>query len=446
MSVQTQKNVMNVMVGKEIAAGGSAIAVSSLQITDPTASSTYLEDGSIVALGMGASGEVILPASSTNTIANYPSIRLVQRVGNLLNFSPTIVGTDVTAFRGKDGSAGAEQVTTVGYNGSTGSIDNSGTDFILTYVGLWDDMMWSKQQYRKAYDYYSTAATQQSIAKQLSFDINQDMFKQTLAGTGAQIKCEVLCDGTAADPSGSATTAAVVNGSDIVTLDAADSSVQAIGAIIRLGTAGGGRGVGVPVYIVVGIPSTDSTLSSTQFRIHTYFQGTSNAALAIATASQAGGVVATATNYGLKFTGLPLTWTKDFFKYKRVSFRIELKGFGTTAVATPTQAALGFGDYRHVAEMESFAAGNEGALNRTIVPLPTGRQVTPTDGSIPLYDAIVIEWADRSKKSPISGVVPMQEQLFIFTPDSTDGAKNSTRLLDQLNEWMVSAGMSSQSV
>lgn len=443
MSVQTQKNVMNVMVGKEFAS--SAIAVSSLQITDPTATSTYLEDGAIVALGMGASGEVILPASSTNTISVYPSIRLVQRVGNLLNFSPTIVGTDVTAFRGKGGLAGAEQVTTVGYNGSTGSIDNSGTDFILTYVGLWDDMMWSKQQYRKAYDYYSTAATQQSIAKQLSFDINQDMFKQTLAGTGAQIKCEVLCDGSAASPS-IAATAAVVNGSDIVTLNAVDAGVQAIGTILRIGntnTSATGRGVTIPVYIVVGIPSTDSTLSATQLRIHTYFQGTSDATLDLTADA---GVVATATNYGLKFTGLPLTWTKDFFKYKRVSFRIELKGFGTTAVATPTQAALGFGDYRHVAEMESFAAGNEGALNRTIVPLPAGRQVTPTDGSIPLYDAIVIEWADRSKKSPISGVVPMQEQLFVFTPDSTNGARNSTRLLDQLNEWMVSAGMSSQSV
>lgn len=444
MSVQTQKNVMNVMVGKEF--DNAAIAVASLQITDPTANSTYIEDGAIVALGLGSAGEVILPASSTNTIANYPSIRLVQRVGSLLNFSPRIQGVDVTKFTGVDGVAGNEQVTTVGYNGSTGAIDNSGTDFILTYVGLWDDMMWSKQQYRKAYDYYSTAATQQSIVKQLSFDINNDGFKQTMAGTGPQIKCEVLCDGTAADPSGSATTAAVVNGSDIVTLDAADSSVQAIGTIVRLGTAGGGRGTSVPVYIVVGIPSTDGTLSATQFRIHTYFQGTSDTALAIATALQAGGVVATATNYGLKFTGLPLTWVKDFWKYKRVQFRIEVKGFGTTTVSTPTTVSIGKGDYRTVAEMESFAAGNEGALNRTIVPLPTGRQVTPTNGSIPLYDAIMIEWADKSKKSPIVGTVPMQEQLFVYTPDSTNGARNSTRLLDQLNEWMVSAGQVAQSV
>lgn len=443
MSVQTQKNVMNVMVGKEFAS--SAIAVASLQITDPTVTATYIEDGGVVALGLGSAGEVILPASSTNTIANYPSIRLVQRIGTLLNFSPRIQGVDVTKFTGVDGVAGAEQVSIVGYNGTTGAIDNSGTDFVLTYVGLWDDMMWSKQQYRKAYDYYSTAATQQSIAKQLSFDINNDGYHMTLAGTGPQVKCEVLCDGTAASPA-TAATAAVVSGSDVITLNAADAGVQAIGTILRIGntnTSATGRGVDVPVYFVIGIPSTDSTLSAAQLRVHTYFQGTSDATLDLTTDA---GVVATATNYGLKFTGLPLTWVKDFFKYKRVQFRIEIKGFGTTTVTTPTTMSQGKGDYRHVAEMESFAAGNEGALNRTIVPLPAGRQVTPTDGSIPLYDAIMIEWADRTKKSPISGSVPMQAQLFVYTPDSTNGARNSTRLLDQLNEWMVSAGQVAQSV
>jgi len=151
MSVQTQKNVMNVMVGEEF--DSAAIAVATLQITDPTVTATYIEDGGVVALGLGAAGEVILPASATNTIANFPSIRLVQRIGNLLNFSPRIQGVDVLHFDGVDGVAGAEQVSIVGYNGTTGAIDNSGTDFVLTYVGLWDDMMWSKQQYRKAYDY-----------------------------------------------------------------------------------------------------------------------------------------------------------------------------------------------------------------------------------------------------------------------------------------------------
>ena len=81
MSVQTQKNVMNVMVGEEF--DSAAIAVASLQITDPTVTATYIEDGGVVALGLGAAGEVILPASATNTIANFPSIRLVQRIGNL---------------------------------------------------------------------------------------------------------------------------------------------------------------------------------------------------------------------------------------------------------------------------------------------------------------------------------------------------------------------------
>lgn len=431
MSELTQKNVMDVLVGTNIA--GTAIA----SITNDLAN---LAVGQVIAVGLGTAGEVVLPVGGTPT--NYPSIRLVRRFdSSTLVYSPRIFAKDVVSYTGIDGTAGTtEQVTVVGYNGTTGSIDTSGVDYTLTYVGDWDDMFWSEQKYRKAYNLYTTAPTQQFLAKGFTFLVNDDMFKMTLAGTGAQIKAEMLCDGTAASP-GTAATAAVVNGSDIVTLNAADAGIQTIGTILRLGTAAGGRGTSVPVYVVIATPTTDSTLTSAQVRVHTYFQGTTDAALDLTADA---GVVATATNYGMKFTGLPLTWKKDFFKFKKVRFHFDLKGFGATTVSTPTLASKGQGDYREVAEMESFAQGSEGALNRTVVPLPTGTAATVTDGSVAAYDCVAIQSADTSRaKSPITATAGMLIETRVFIPD---GAANMTKLLTQLNPWMAAVGFPNVSV
>ena len=114
-----------------------------------------------------------------------------------------------------------------------------------------------------------------------------------------------MCSGSAAfTASGSATTLTVVNGSNIATLDAVDTGVQSVGAIIRVDGANAAITTSIPVYIVTATPSTDSSLSSTQVRFHTFYQGTSVAS----TLGTGSGIVATATNWGLKFTGLPLTW------------------------------------------------------------------------------------------------------------------------------------------
>lgn len=427
MSTGTQRNVMGVAVGTNIA--GTAIASVGNDLSG-------LADGQIVALGMGAAGEVVLPVGGT--FANYPSIRLVERNGSQFNYSARIFGSNVITWKGIDGVAGtAEQVTTVGYNGSTGSLDATGTNYILEYIPDWNDQQWSQQKRADIWDYYSSSATQKTIAQSFTARINYKGFQNTLNGTGPEISAVMLSDGAAASPA-TAVTASVVSGSDIVTLNAADAGIQVIGTVLRLGntnTSATGRGTTVAVYVVVATPSTDSTLTAAQVKIHTYFQGTTDATLDLTTDA---GVVATNTNCGIKLTGLPLTWglpPYSDFVFKKVYFHLALQGFGTSTLTEGTRASKGQGDYRAVAELEYFAMGNEGALNRTVIPLPTGRHQTVTDGSIPDYDTLYIESADTQGSSPITAAVPMRIQNYVFIPD---GAAQMTKLLSQLNPWMIS--------
>ncbi len=446
MAVQSQKNTMDVLIGKDIAGTAIATLVTNAATQDIT---TYLPDGQVILVGLNSTTGIEEPVPTTITTttpagaALYPSVRFAVNNGGQVNYSERIFLRDVIAADGTDGTAATQQVTILGYNGTAGSIDATATNYILTFVGDWDWAMWEEQKYRYAFNYYSLNPTQQSIATSFSTQFNRQQFYQVLNGTGQSAKCEVLNSGAAADWT-SAGTVAVVNGSDIVTLSATSVDAQVVGAILRLGATGSGVGVTIPVYIVTAIPSTDSTLSSTQVRIHTYFQGTTAAALD-ATSGDAG-LVTAGTNWGLKFTGLPLTWgipPYSDFKYQVVSFHFDMVGFGTTTVSNPTLPNRGQGTYQEVAEYENFAMGNQGALNRTVIPLPLGRHATVVDGTITAYDTLQVEHLDKRSNSAIQAPAFMRQQVYVFIPDA---AANMTKLLTQVNPLFLSAGIISTSI
>lgn len=417
MSVGIQKNIMSVLVGKD-----SATAIASVQITDPTNSGTYIADGQIIMLG---ANDAVVQAGET--VVNHPAVRFVQRSGSDLHFSARMRGVDFIKASSAVSVPTQYQVSTVGFNGTSGSIDTTGTDYFLTFVGNWDDIMWSKQKYRKVWDYTSTSPTQLSVASTFSKQMNLDGFYSNLNGVPPQFKVEMLSDATAAGVAVGNLTA--VNGSDIVTV----ADTLTVGQIIRIG---GLVSTSDPVYIIVATPATDSSLAAGTYRIHTFYQGTSGTKIATTNWDTLG----TGTNYGLVITGLPATWgipPYSDFKYKVVSFNIELKGFNSTTSGTPTPAKLGTGVSQLVAEYEYFAQGNEGALNRTIIPLPTGRHDT-VQGTA--YTTVALESADKQGVSPITAPAAMRVQTFMFTPEGGTG-NNLTALLSQLNPYLTSVGL-----
>ena len=356
---------------------------------------------------------------------------MLFRSNGVLNYGPKVKVSDVYFAATKTYVAPQEQIYYVGYNGSTGSLDVSqANEFMLTIAYDHDDMMWSEQKLRNTYDYYSTAPTQQGLAMSMASQINYKENLGSINGTGKMVIADMLAQGTATALDSSATLA-VTNGSTTITASAAQTTNWAVGTVIRIGT--GSTATTDPVYVITSVAST------TVATINMPYQGATNSAIATGNIRTLSAI----TNYGIRVTGQALTWSKDFFKFLKVKFHFDLKGFGSTVYDKPgslTQTATaplsaesskGIGSSYEVAEMESFAAGFEGALNRMVVPLPAGR--TYADTTTPkTYDVIVFESADNSigSTNPVVAQAPMRVQQFVCVPVS---AAIRTKLASQLN-------------
>lgn len=411
MSVFGTKNLMNVFVAKDVA--GTAITGS--PVTSIVDILTDLADGQVVAVGTPKAGgpEVVIPASPT--AGDFTSFRLVEKQNGVLNYGPKVKVSDVYFAKTKTYVAPTEQAYFIGYNGTSGSLDVSqATEFILTIAYDHDDMMWSEQKLRNAYDYYSAAPTQAGLAFSMASQINYKENLGALNGTGRMVRAEVTSNGTAGTTTAGFT---VVQDSATIT-KTTHGLTPAAGDLIKVGSF---------YYTVVSYTANTIVLNMP-------YQGTSGSVSVI--------TGQTPSAYGIKVSGQPLTWVKDFFKFMKVKFHFDLKGFGASQYDRPgsliagSESSKGVGSSYEVAEMESFAAGFEGALNRMVVPLPAGR--TYADTTTPkTYDVIVIESADNSigSTNPVVAQAPMRVQQFVCVPVS---AGVRTKLASQLDNLLGS--------
>ena len=421
MSVFTQGNVMSVFVGKDTA----ATALASLT-TDLSASMT---DSQIVAVGRPVSGtkeQVIAAGSAAGT---YDYFRLAYKVNGNVVYGPKVDLKNIINISASSTTAVApqEQIYVLGYIGSgSNSLDVSqGNEFMITIAYDHDDILWSEQKLRNTYDYYSQAPTQKGLAMSMTAQINYKEQLGLINGTGAMVRAEMLADGTGTGVSG--TNVAVTQGSNYITFAAVNTF--AVGDLVRIG----GTANTNPVYVISAVGDALGANTSTVYQIHSPYQGATSSAVSAAT-------VGATTNYGIKLTGQALTWQKDFFKFNKVKFHLDLKGFGSTTLTKTQESKKGIGYYQEVAEYESFAAGNEGILNRMVVPLPVGRQYADTTGTLTFtsYTTTSISSTDysfTSSSSLITGNNAMRIQQFIFWPGSgsTNGASNRGILASQLN-------------
>lgn len=441
MSVLSVQNLQETFVGKNIA------RTANVQITDPNASA-YIADGEVVVLN---STGAPMTTSTTNTYAASPWIQIVQRNGDNLVFSGKISGDKVTAYRGKAGATGQEQIYHIGYNGTSGSLDiTSGLDFQLTVIENQDDMMWSEQKKKNVvYVPNNLVTSQLDLAKAI---VKNQMKKYTTDGSA--ITAVMLNSGAGSIFTG-ATTIAVTHGSNVIVPNVAiTNSGFGAGSIARIGVTGSGVGTTIPVYTVLGAHPTIADA----WILDQPYAGPSNSALAVANA----GVVTAGTSWGVRFTGKALPYRRDFFKFKRVGFTLQMSGFGATVLSKTQDSAYGSGDGRLVLEEESFSKGFEGALNRMTVPLPLANETFTADASTAstlnttygdafvnatlYYDCITIEHYGQDFATVV-GTPRMPQLIKIFMYDTAAGGAgaaqgktdNTTKAVQPaLNTWMAS--------
>lgn len=421
MSVGTVKNSLQVMIGKSISATGASV-----QLTSPTAAN-YIAQNEIVVLN--SRGTYLTPGS---TVADSEFIRLAFRTGNEIVLSNKVFGKKVFKFSGVDGSQGQEQVYTIGYTGSgTGQIDTTvSNDFYLHVTYTFDTQNWSQQQNRRTYFSTFDSPTARKVALDIAGQVNID--------PGTQVKAEVLNSSTTT--SSITGTASLVKNSKYITMSSSSHGIAA-GDLVRLGCTGSGVGVLIPVYEVYAVNGTQVVLTSP-------YVGPSNSALTNSDMT----ILTAGTYFGIRLTAMPLTYRRDIFRFMRATFKVGMSGLGSTPLTKTQEVSMGNGDGRVVSELESFAFGYEGVLDRmseirlpvradavntatTAVQTTTGGDVTTADA---VYDCISIMFFNEATATATAPVRSSEEIRLYFV----DGASQETGVIAQLSPWMESVGLS----
>lgn len=397
----------NVLIGKDIASAAT-------QYTNPSGAG-YIKDGEILVIG--ANGALL---TAGDTISTSPSIQFVQRSGSNLIFSSIIDGTKVTKYSGANPVSAQQQVISVGYNGTTGSIDLSTASKLFKISYKHNQLVWSEQVFKRVYE--TSGSTQAKVASDISEQINF-MSLPALNGvysTGDYVSAVMLCNHAGAAITGTATTLTVTKGSNTAVMDNTHNLTS--GDYVRIG----GTGTTNPVYRVQSVNGNTITLGSP-------YQSDSDAipiaSVEIITAAQA-----STAAFGFALFGLPLTWSINPAannRYEIVSFDVHPgTGWGSTTITNMQDPILGSGLLPQVAEIEWFALGFEGLQSRYNIPLPTGRR----DAVDPEYYTIYLEY-DIPSVSAITGDVSAKQGLYIFV---SDGAAQLTTLRAITNPWMAS--------
>ena len=458
MSVLSVNNLQETFIGKSISRTTNA------QVTDPTNSTTYIADGEVVVIdgNLNVYNTGSMAYGPTLTSSTTPWIQVVQRNGDNLVWSNKIWGVRTTGYRGVGYTAGQEQVYHIGYDGvtATKTLDiTAGLDFQLTVIENQDDMMWSEQKKKNVTSVPNNLVTsQQTLASYITKNV---MKKYTT--DGLSVTAAMLNSGTAAVLTGAANIALkVVHGSNVIapyltTTGAASPITNAgfgVGSIIRIGVTGTAIGTSdkltCPVYTV---QAAHPNIANAWILDQPY-AGPSNAALAF---TDCGYIATAGAAWGVRFTGKTLPYRRDFFKFKRVSFTLQMSGFGATTITKSQDSKYGYGDGRLVLEEESFSKGFEGALNRMSIPLPLANETftasaatsvvldttnyhdgfdTPTTAS--RYNAITIEHYGQDAQTVVAN--PSMPQLIkVFMVVGADqGSGAVTDVQNALNDWMAS--------
>jgi len=333
-------------------------------------------------------------------------------------------------------SAGAEQKTYIGYNGTTGSITVTNSDIYHIHVERKDQSKtWSEHGlFKLAAAYESDAsATQTEIADALfvnmvnNFAVEKQKSGVTVTNVGRINSAAV----TAANGFKNTQTVAVVKGvaavtcTTDVTYEAAGGATLVVGDYLRIGSVGGGTALTSNVYKVTAISGVVVSLDAPVTEdsgTYTAVNGTSDIEVIPA-------ATAAAANWGLMLSSEPVKFVPGLFKYQNVTFDVTLSdAFGSTLITEDTAPAKGIGTYKEVAEME-WELRNNGRDAHHVADYPVSENLNATSGKT--YDMINVQFENKNARR-LNGYDYSFFSLVIATEDESSSTIH-TDLKDILN-------------
>tara|TARA_R110000751_G_scaffold237205_1_gene338281 strand:+ start:4731 stop:6035 length:1305 start_codon:yes stop_codon:yes gene_type:complete len=426
----TTTNAKHVLVAGNVARTASAS-------TDPN-SADYIANTELVIVS--SSGIVL----NTTTVLTQDTVRLCQRSQDEVFYSPMITAKNIASYKGSAFTTDLEQISYLGYNGVSGSIDAiASNDYLVRVIRQDTQAFLLNKEMLKFGAYRSLASTsEEAIAKGLTESLIANFARQT----EREIRFERVCnDAGAIIPTGTGT-AAVTAGSTLVTFsvavdNATGATLLLVGEYLRFGTA-----VTDPLYKIVSIDVPTETLT-----LDIPYQGVSNGAVANNTIERITAVLGAAADFGIKMTGLPLKFKRGVFAFTKVRFAITLADFGATTMTDSQAASEGNGTWQRSEELEWFASeGAHGKIERIGTPPPESKKdVVQGNG----YSTLYLSFSDKSA-SGIQGTPESKIETIILldkgvvtagTPAGFGGQVTGavTDIVDVLDAWVVAKGVGS---
>jgi len=409
--MRTERNIANILIAKN----GTKTLTASGNIDDYISG---MNTGEPVVLSAGG---VIVDATGTLPTEIKIATKLV---GGTLNYSDLIKISSIKSIQVNRYAAATTQLDYIGYNGTANSIEaiNNNIYTVRLYMKPTDTAAFMQQKIKRGVYKSDSSATQAEIAAGLTSSLiyNFSREPEKLKYGANRIKFERVASGTSTATSGGVLS--VTNGSKYVSIagtgaDAGmyntDGATIVAGDYIRFGHA---TTKTYPVYRVDEVVSGGGATTMV-VKLDIPYQGTTDLALAAASAGVIPAATALAGDFGIKLTGSVYAFDPPKFNYVNPRWETTLQDCGTTVVTNSTKATEGQGDYHSVSMMEQQFQGNEGNFYRAQVPSPTFRTETLSTAT---YAMIVIEFED-AMASTIGGYERSYKQLYIACEKAATG-------------------------
>lgn len=403
-----QSHVLNLLVHADVGAA-----------TPTTAASAYINDLTDLVDGELAvvnDQNMVLSAATvlTDDRVAQTGIRIVGRYGSRIVYSDFIKAENIISVRPIVSANFAEQVTHLGYNGTSGAIQiiNSNTYKLkvnFEQVGRTGQGM---NDFVSAFVESDSSATGGEVV----FEIEQLLRLAFNKQAERPIRMAVLNSAALVPNNEFDQDITVVQGSKFIVSAAGYTTVggvitAAVGDFIRLGSAtetDAAVALGSAVYKVVSISGSTMELD----RPVTGVSGTYTASADVELIQAA---TAEAANWGIRFTAIAPTHEVGKRPYSKIAFTLGLEDFGTTTVSYTTAMSLGHGEEEAIADLEWFTYGQSGFRYRADYMMPnyTSRVVAGTD-----YHQLAIAYASDSRTESIGGPGHNPKQLIIAAADT----------------------------
>jgi len=352
-------------------------------------------------------------------VQGVETIKIIKDRGVNLPLQQVVLKlSDVKTYNGVIGQASTEQVSYIGYNGSSGSISVINSNFYeIKLEHVPNAFAYGKRPANYKYGTYQSdaTATQAEIANGLQASLVQNFVPNRTIDW--RVLSEIISNATSAAITGAVANFGVTRYSKTVTLDGSVTNVVA-GDFIRLG----GTTTSTPVYKVASVNSPNTIV------LEVAYQGTSGS-IAVANVEVISAATAATAAFGIKITGIKQKYDVNRWRqYDKVRFNVFLINFGTTGSST-TAAYDGIGVYEQAANDEYISWGDEGQIFVDQVP-PQFREQDAVVGT--QYNPAVLSWVN--KLPSLIGAGENKGSAIFYIVDYT--ANQGILLADTIEAWV----------